>query len=219
MSFDLQKLPKRKMTADNLNIFRPSGEMRDLQFLEELEKNPIVSQRELSHRFGIALGVTNACLRRMARKGWIRIRDLNPRRIGYYLTPKGILEKTRLTIHLISFRLQHYSELKKVIADKLLEMQRQGMQRVVFYGVSDEMEVAYITLQGVNLKLVGIVEDDEKFRPQFIFGYELEPVSRILELKPDGILITSLTENLQKMERLKDIFKQNSICIKDICVP
>ena len=41
-------------------------------------------------------------------------------------------------------------------------MQRDGRQRIVFYGVSDEMEVAYITLQGVNLKLVGIVEDDEK---------------------------------------------------------
>jgi DNA-binding MarR family transcriptional regulator len=201
------------------NIFKPSGEIRDLRFLEELEKNPIVSQRELSHKFGIALGVTNACLRRMARKGWIRIRDLNPRRIGYYLTPKGIVEKTRLTIHLVSFRVQHYSELKKVIADRLLEMQRDGLQRIVFYGVSDEMEVAYITLQGVNLKLVGIVEDDEKITPRIIFGYEIEPVSRVHELRPDGILITSLTENERKRERLEDIFNHHSICIKDICVP
>ncbi len=219
MSFNLQKLPKEEMTADNRNIFKPSEEMRDLRLLEELEKNPIVSQRELSHRFGIALGVTNACLRRMARKGWIRIRDLNPRRIGYYLTPKGMLEKTRLTIHLISFRVQHYSELKKVIANRLLEMQRDGMQRIVFYGVSDEMEVAYITLQGVNLKLVGIVEDDEKFKPQIIFGYEFEPVSRVQELKPDCILITSLTENEQKRERLRGIFWTKSNSVKDICFP
>jgi DNA-binding Lrp family transcriptional regulator len=201
------------------NSFKPSDEMRDLRLLEELERNPIVSQRELSHKFGIALWVTNACLRRMARKGLIRIRDLNPRKIGYYLTPKGFVEKTRLTIHLISFRVQHYSELKKVIANRLLEMQRDGRQRVVFYGVSDEMEVAYITLQGVNLKLVGIVEDDEKIIPRIIFGYEIEPVSRIQELKPDGILITSLTENEPKRDRLKRIFGQNSICIKDICFP
>jgi DNA-binding Lrp family transcriptional regulator len=201
------------------NSFKLSDEMRDLKLLEELERNPIVSQRELSHKFGIALGVTNACLKRMARKGLIRIRDLNPRKIGYYLTPKGFVEKTRLTIHLISFRVQHYSELKKVIANRLLEMQRDGRQRVVFYGVSDEMEVAYITLQGVNLKLVGIVEDDEKIIPRIIFGYEIEPVSRIQELKPDGILITSLTENEPKRDRLKRIFGQNSICIKDICFP
>lgn len=207
------------MTADNPTVFKPSEGMRDLQFLEELEKNPIVSQRELSHRFGIALGVTNACLRRMARKGWIQIRDLNPRKIGYYLTPKGMLEKTRLTIHLISFRVQHYSELKKVIAGRLLEMQRHGMQRIVFYGVSDEMEVAYITLQGVSLKLVGIVEDDEKFKPQFILGYELEPVSRISELKPDCVLITSLRESEKKRETLNHILGANLIYTKDICIP
>jgi len=203
----------------NANIFKPSEEMRDLRLLEELEKNPITSQRELSHKFGIALGVTNACLRRMARKGLIRIRDLNHRRIGYYLTPKGLVEKARLTLHLISFRVQHYVELKRIVGKRFLEMQHDGMKRIVFYGVSDEMEVAYVTLQGVNLKLVGIVEDDEKFEAQIIFGFELEPVSRVQELKPDGILITSLTENERKRERLEGIFDQNSICIKDICFP
>ena len=190
----------------NNNIFKPSGEIRDLRLLEELEKNPIISQRELSHKFGIALGLTNACLKRMARKGWVRIRGFDHRRIGYYLTPKGFVEKSRLTFHLVSGIVQHYSELKKIISQRLLEMQRNGLHRVVFYGVSDEMEVAYVTLQGVNLKLVGIVEDDEKVVPEIIFGFEIEPVSRVQELKPDCILITSLTENGQKRERVKKIY-------------
>ena len=207
------------MKNSNPNFFKPSEELRDLRLLEELERNPIISQRELSHKFGIALGVTNACLKRMVRKGWIRIRGFDHRKIGYYVTPKGFLEKSRLTFHLVSGIVQHYSELKQVIGERLLEMQREGMKRVVFYGVSDEMEVAYITLQGVNLKLVGIVEDDEKMIPQIIFGYEVEPVSRIQELKPDCILITSLSENEKKKETLKDIFGSNSIYIKDICFP
>jgi len=207
------------MKDEESNIYKPSDKMRDLRLLEELERNPIVSQRELSHKFGIALGVTNACLKRMARKGLIRIRGLNHRKIGYHLTPKGFAEKAKLSFHLISYIVQHYAELKKIISQRLLEMQADGLQRIAFYGVSDEMEVAYVTLQGVNLKLVGIVEDDEKMTSRIIFGYEIEPVSRVQELKPDGILITSLTENEQKRERLRGIFKQNSICIKDICVP
>ena len=207
------------MKRDNPSTFKPSNEIRDLRLLEELEKNPIVSQRDLSHKFGIALGVTNACLKRMARKGLIRIRGFNHRKIGYYLTPKGFAEKAKLTLHLITYIVQHYSELKKIISQRLLEMQRNGLQRVVFYGVSDEMEVAYVTLQGVNLKLVGIVEDDKRIKPRIIFGYELEPVSRVQELKPDCILITSLSENEKKKETLKEIFGSNSICIKDICFP
>jgi hypothetical protein len=205
------------MKRDNPGTLKPSNEIRDLRLLEELEKNPIVSQRDLSHKFGIALGVTNACLKRMARKGLIRIRGLNHRKIGYYLTPRGFGEKTKLTLHLISHIVQHYSELKKIIGQRLLEMQGDGLQRIVFYGVSDEMEVAYITLQGVDLKLVGIVEDDGKLKPQIIFGYEIEPVSRVQELKPDCILITSLIENEKKRAILEKIFGLNSICIKDIC--
>ena len=207
------------MIKEDFTIYKPSDKMRDLRLLEELEKNPIVSQRELSHKFGIALGVTNACLKRMARKGLIRIRDLNHRRIGYYLTAKGFAEKAKLTLHLISYIVHHYSELKKIIAERLLEMQSHGLQRIVFYGVSDEMEVAYITLQGVDLKLVGIVDDDEKVRSRIIFGYEIEPVSRVQELKPDCILITSLVENEKKKETLKEIFGSNPIYIKDICFP
>ncbi len=207
------------MKNNNPNFFKPSEELRDLRLLEELERNPIISQRELSHKFGIALGVTNACIKRMVRKGWVRIRGFDHRRIGYYLTPKGFVEKSRLTFHLVSGIVQHYSELKQVIGKRLLEMEHNGKKRIVFYGVSDEMEVAFVTLQGVNLKLVGIVEDDEKLKPQIIFGYELEPVSRVQELKPDCILITSLSENEKKKGTLKHIFGSNSIYIKDICFP
>ncbi len=205
--------------SQNPISFKSSDEIRDLRLLEELEKNPIVSQRDLSHKFGIALGVTNACLKRMTRKGLIRIRGFNHRKIGYYLTPKGFSEKARLTFHLINHIVHHYSELKRIIGEKFLEMETKGLKRIVFYGISEEMEVAYVTLQGVNLKLVGIVEDDEKVKPQIIFGYEIEPVSRVQELKPDAILITSLTENDKKRDRLKSIFDPNSICIKDMSAP
>ncbi len=200
----------------HLSLFTPPKEIRELNLLQELEKNPVISQRELSHKFGIALGVTNACLKRMARRGWIRIMRLDHHRIGYYLTPKGIVEKGRLTLHLIAWTVKHYSSLKDIIVERLLEMQNKGIERIVFFGVSDEMEVAYVTLQGVNLKLVGIVEEDERFKPQIIFGYELEPVSQIQELNPQGVLITSLEKCDQKKERLKFFLDQKRVDIMDI---
>ena len=200
----------------NLDLFRPPREIRELSLLQELEKNPIVSQRELSNKFGIALGVTNACLKRMARRGWIRISSLNHHKIGYFLTPKGFTEKAKLTLHLISWTVKHYSTLKDIIGERLLEMQNKGVERIVFYGVSDEMEIAYMTLQGLNLKLVGIVEDDEKYKPQTIFGYHLDPVSRIQELNPHGILITSSEEWDRKKERLKTFLDVKQVYIADI---
>jgi len=200
----------------NLDLFKPPEEIRELNLLQELEKNPIVSQRDLSHKFGIALGVTNACLKRMARRGWIRIMNLDRRRIGYYLTPKGLAEKTKLTLRLISWTVQHYSTLKDIIGERLLEMQIRGVERIVFYGVSDEMEIAYVTLQGSNLKLVGIVEDQEKMNRKKIFGFELTEVNQVETLKPDAVLITSLIDMDEKQQNLRKFLDLGRVRIANI---
>jgi len=192
--------------------------MRELNLLQELEKNPVVSQRELSNKFGIALGVINACLKRMARRGWIRVMGLDHRRIGYYLTPKGFSEKAKLTLHLISWTMQHYSTLKQIIGKRLLEIQEKGIERIVFYGVTDEMEIAYITLQGLNLKLVGIVEDAEKISKKQVLGFELKEISEIGSLGPDAVLITSLIDKDEKEERLRRYVDFERVQISNISV-
>jgi DNA-binding MarR family transcriptional regulator len=176
---------------DYNTFFKPSEEMRDLQFLEEIEQNPKVSQRELSHKFGIALGVTNACIKKMATRGLIKLKGIPPRRIAYYLTPKGFTEKTKLTLSFFSYNIHHYAEMKKRIGKILLEMQNRGVKRVAFYGVSDEMEVAYITLQRLDMKLVGILDDENNWGKQ-IFGYEVVGPRAVKNLNPDAILITSM---------------------------
>lgn len=190
--------------VDNRNtLFKPSESMRDLQFLEELEKTPNLSQRELSNKFGIALGVTNACLKRMALRGWIRLRKISPRRIGYYLTPKGFAEKAKLTMTFLSYNIHHYSWLKAMIGAKFLEMVSQGVKRVIFYGVSEEMEVAYVTLQGTDMELVAIVDDNDGVKGKNIFGREVKDPREIGKLKAEAVLITSILEKERISKKLK----------------
>ena len=191
--------------VDNQNtLYKPSESMRDLQFLEELEKTPNLSQRELSNKFGIALGVTNACLKRMVRRGWIRLTKVPPRRIGYYLTPKGFAEKTKLTMTFLSYNIHHYSNLKAMITEKLLEMVSQGVKRVVFWGVSDEMEIAYVTLQGTDMELVAIVDDDDGVNGKNILGKKAQYPDEIDTLKADAILITSILDKERILETLRE---------------
>ena len=204
------------MVTDYDTLFKPSERMRDLQLLEEIDQNPKVSQRELSNKFGIALGVTNACIKRMARRGLVRLKGFPPRRIAYYLTPKGFSEKSKLTLRFLSYNIHHYAEMKKLISRKLLEMQEGGVKRVAFYGVSDEMEVAYITLQGVNLKLVGIIEDGEKINQKVVLGFELKDMTQIESMGPDAVLITSLAGQDEKAEKLKQFVDVQKVKIYNI---
>jgi len=183
-------------------LFKPSERMRDLQLLEEIEQNPRVSQRELSNKFGIALGVTNACIKRMARRGLIRLKGFPPRRIAYYLTPKGFSEKAKLTLHFFSYNIQHYAEMKKVISGRLLEMQEDGIRRIAFYGVSDEMEIAYITLQGSEIKLAGIIDENEMEKGKKMFGHRVMGLKEVKNLKVDAILVTSMKEQAVSVKAL-----------------
>lgn len=173
-------------------LFKPSERMRNLQLLEEIEHNPKVSQRELSNKFGIALGVTNACIKRMARRGLIRLKGIPPRRIAYYITPKGFAEKANLALRFFSYNIRHYAEMKKLISKKLLEMQQSGVKRVAFFGVSDEMEIAYITLQGSDMKLVGIADEDGGRQGTRLLGHKVLSLGEMKGLNPDAILITCL---------------------------
>ena len=195
-------------------LFKPSEDMRDLQFLEELEKNPTISQRELSKKFNIALGVTNACIKKLARKGWVKVRGLNQRQIYYHLTSEGLGMKAKLTLKYLAYNVRLYTDLKNLFTRKLQEMESKGIKRVVFYGVGDEMEVAYVTLQWVNLDLVGIVDDDEEKHGMKLFGYRVKRVEEIPSLRPDGVLITSLTDADRIFEGLKRLIDINRLHIE-----
>jgi len=195
-------------------LFKPSEDMRDLQFLEELEKNPTISQRELSKKFNIALGVTNACIKKLARKGWVRIRGLNHRQIYYHLTSEGLGMKAKLTLKYLAYNVRLYTDLKNLFARKLLEMEKRGVKRVVFCGVGDEMEVAYVTLQGVNLDLVGVVDDREEKQGMKLFNYRVQKPEEISSLRPDGVLITSLTNADRIFEGLRKLIDVNEVPIE-----
>src|SRR5512135_2723290 len=85
---------------------------RSLQILGELSGNDALTQRDLSKRLGIALGLVNSYIRNLAKKGYITIKAIPPKRYAYYLTPKGLAEKTRLTYDLLHDYTRIYREAK-----------------------------------------------------------------------------------------------------------
>jgi FlaA1/EpsC-like NDP-sugar epimerase len=140
---------------------------------------------------------------RLARKGWVKIRGLNHRKIYYHLTSEGLGMKAKLTLKYLAYNVKLYTDLKNLFTRKLQEMESKGIKRVVFYGVGDEMEVAYVTLQWVNLDLVGIADDDEGKQGMKLFGYRVKRPEEIPSLRPDGVLITSLSDSESLWEGLK----------------
>ena len=93
-----------------------------LNLLRKIKKKPISTQRELADELGFSLGKLNYCLKALKTKGLIKIDNFkkNPNKINYLyvLTPKGISEKTKLTINFMKRKMKEYDELKKEIKKK-----------------------------------------------------------------------------------------------------
>jgi hypothetical protein len=81
-----------------------------------------------------------------------------------------------------------------VISGRLLEMQEDGIRRIALYGVSDEMEIAYITLQGSEIKLAGIIDEELVEEGRKLFGHRVTGLKDVKTLKVDAILVTSMKE-------------------------
>ena len=86
------------------------------EILRKIKSKPNSSQRELASDLGFSLGKLNYCLNALKDKGLIKIKNFqkNPNKIGYayVLTPKGLAEKTKLTLNFMSRKMKEYDELK-----------------------------------------------------------------------------------------------------------
>src|SRR5690554_4855726 len=69
----------------------------EYEVLTHLQNHELTTQRKIATRTGLSLGAVNLLLKRMVRKGLIKVEKLTPRTVRYILTPQGMKEKTRLT--------------------------------------------------------------------------------------------------------------------------
>jgi DNA-binding Lrp family transcriptional regulator len=128
---------------------------RDLTLLEAVEENSRVTQRGLADRVGIALGLTNVYLKRLSRKGFIKCVNLQPNRITYLITPRGVAEKMRLTYEFMDYSLHLYAEVRRHLRTVLCDCARAD-RRVAIFGRGEAAEVAYLSLKENGLEPVAI---------------------------------------------------------------
>ncbi len=87
------------------------------EVLRKINKKPNYSQRKLAKELGFSLGKLNYCLKALQEKGLVKVQNFkkNPDKLNYIylLTPKGVAEKTRLTIDFMKRKMKEYDELKK----------------------------------------------------------------------------------------------------------
>lgn len=162
-------------------------EITQYNILEKLSDSDRISQRQLSSQLGINVASINFAIKKLTKRGLIKVLGTNPRKIRYILTSKGITEKTQIAYNFLNRNFRFYKAVRKDVESKIQEIPFNGQTRVALYGVTDLMEIAYLVIQDKELDLVAVVDDEMKIR---IFGYHVIGLEEISTCSPDYLLLT-----------------------------
>ena len=160
---------------------------RHLEILSEIERGHPITQRTLARRLGIALGLTNLYLKRLATKGYIKLTTIPPRRIKYLLTPKGIAEKTLLTYEYLEYSVRLYRQIRGSLRETLSPLVQNSRPRILIYGNGEALELVLLTLRELDLEPAGVV-DGEEGAPGFL-RLKVWPLESVAGLEFDLILV------------------------------
>lgn len=178
-------------------------DIHTLRIMEEIDNDYTPSQRDLSRKLNISLGLVNSFIKRLVNKGYLKITNIPKNRLKYILTPKGAAEKTHLTYQYIQYSFDFYKKTRGKLRKLFKDLMAQGVRRVVFYGKSDFAEIAFISLQETSIVMIAIV-DDNKTGDVFL-GSAVKNPAIIDSLSFDRILITSMNKEDTTLERLLKI--------------
>ncbi|HEY4482284.1 MAG TPA: winged helix-turn-helix transcriptional regulator [Candidatus Brocadiaceae bacterium] len=178
-------------------------EITQYNILQSLENGEQTSQRQLSSQLGINVASVNFALKKLTKRGFVKMLGANPRRMQYISTPKGIAEKTQIAYKFFDRNFHFYKAVRKDIEDKIDSIPFNDKKRVALYGVTDLMELAYLVIQDKELELVAIVDDEMKIR---IFGYHVIGIEEINTHAPDFLLLTKELD-AEKVKQIPDCTK------------
>ena len=126
---------------------------RQMELLEEIERDPDISQATLAAQLGVAVGTVNWHLKRLISKGYVKVKRAQRRKLRYIITPEGLAFRARLTVNYVEQSMRLYRRLRQRVRDLLAEVREAGMNEVRIVGEGDIADICRLTCleQGMQI--------------------------------------------------------------------
>ena len=181
-------------------------EILEFEILKHVEETPILNNRMAAAKLGCSVKLAHELLSKMTGKGLLNIKKRHSRRWDYFLTPKGITEKARLTYEFLDFSMQFYREARKRSSQLCKDLADSGNHNIAFIGAGDLAEIVYLGIKEWNLKLAEVFDNDID---SFI-GLNVKPLNDIFNSNADAIItcLYNKSHPMQNKNYLPDEIKQ-----------
>lgn len=127
---------------------------RELVLLEQIERDPDVTQASLAALLGVAVGTVNWHIKRFIAKGYVKVKRAQRRKLRYIITPEGLAFRARLTVNYIETSMHLYRRVRQRVRELLNEVKAAGYDQVYLAGDGDIADICRLTCLEQAVRLV-----------------------------------------------------------------
>lgn len=137
------------------------------KIIAELSRNSAASQRHLSKVSDLSLGMVNMVLHRLIEKGYMKIKQLDGRKVQYILTPKGFSEKIKRSKQYVSRTVSLLSAMKEAVKQVIIDHRSRGISKICVLGRGELLSVIELAAKELSFDDIYISRADgmEKVKP------------------------------------------------------
>jgi DNA-binding MarR family transcriptional regulator len=131
----------------------PTETARDLALLENIERDPDITQASLATQLGVAVGTVNWHLKRLIAEGAVKIKRAERKKLRYIITPEGIALRARLTVDYIEQQFLLYRNTRQRVKEHLETVRKSGYDRIRLIGTGDVADICKLSCveQGISI--------------------------------------------------------------------
>ncbi len=192
-----------------------------LEVLSAVERDSRITQRSLSRDLGIALGLANAYMKRCAKKGLIKIRQVPLNRYAYYLTPKGFTEKSRLTAEYLAISFNFFRDAREQCTGLFEESAARGIRTLALAGDGDLAEIAVLSAADTQVRIACVIDGASANvrcagRPVVA---DLKAAQALAADGLDAVVITDVRAPQVTYEAICDAAGKNGLATRNVLAP
>ena len=147
----------------------PEEKARELTLLEQIERDPDVTQASLATQLGVAVGTVNWHIKRLVEKGAVKVKRAERKKLRYIITPEGIALRARLTVDYIERSFDLYRKTRQRVKAHITEIKRAGYERVRLIGEGDVADICRLSCLEQEVKIV----QDERVPALEVKGFKV----------------------------------------------
>lgn len=185
------------MDGDSMNdntFFKPTILLKEYMILDMVEKNPKITQREMSKTIGIAVSMINLYLEEFEKKGLIKKKKYSTKTVEYLITKKGNEKKKVLNIGYLNSTKDLYFQAKENFEKFLAQVKDKGFTNILLYGAGEVAEMlihTIMTSKTNQVNVLAVIDDDPNKIGSKIGSYVIIPKESIRDFEHDGILVST----------------------------